>query len=410
MAHIAKYKASAVGKLCAHYNRWQGIDNPNVSRENIDKSRTHLNYTLGVYEKDGKRFIGKVRGSASWATVKGRIDAVNARAKAEGKRATRKDAVVMADMVVTLPPNVPPEDAYKFFWNSYQYIADRVGRGNLMGGYVHMDETTPHMHVPFTPILDGRFNYKKMCDRKFYKTFHKGLGDRLEQKMGYRPEVELSEETRAQRVYTSRTKDIDKVRGAVDRAVVQPAEEEAARIVADAQARADALVRDAETRRDELVAQVADGERRLSDVRMQVDEETDRLECLRQRADGVARDVAELEPIAADVRRFEGAGRAERGAILDEIAARCDGLRGRVEQVVEGIRGAVGRLEVAIADLSRKLAPRSARMTTRALKRDLAALEKDMSPVTLASEARDAARASNARRGNVPQRDRGQSR
>lgn len=48
MAHIAKYKASAVGKLCAHYNRWQGIDNPNVSRENIDKSRTHLNYTLGV--------------------------------------------------------------------------------------------------------------------------------------------------------------------------------------------------------------------------------------------------------------------------------------------------------------------------------------------------------------------------
>ena len=37
-------------------------------------------------------------------------------------------------------------------------------------------------------------------------------------------------------------------------------------------------------------------------------------------------------------------------------------------------------------------------MTTRALKRDLAALEKDMSPVTLASEARDAARASNALR------------
>lgn len=335
MAHIAKYKASAVGKLCAHYNRWQGIDNPNVSRENIDKSRTHLNYTLGVYEKDGKRFIGKVRGSASWATVKGRIDAVNARAKAEGKRATRKDAVVMADMVVTLPPNVPPEDAYKFFWNSYQYIADRVGRGNLMGGYVHMDETTPHMHVPFTPILDGRFNYKKMCDRKFYQTFHKGLGDRLEQKMGYRPEVELSEETRAQRVYTSRTKDIDKVRGAVDRAVVQPAEEEAARIVADAQARADALVRDAETRRDELVAQVADGERRLSDVRMQVDEETDRLECLRQRADGVARDVAELEPIAADVRRFEGAGRAERGAILDSIAARCAGAARAARAAIE---------------------------------------------------------------------------
>lgn len=356
MAHIAKYKASAVGKLCAHYNRWQGIDNPNVSRENIDKSRTHLNYTLGVYEKDGKRFIGKVRGSASWATVKGRIDAVNARAKAEGKRATRKDAVVMADMVVTLPPNVPPEDAYKFFWNSYQYIADRVGRGNLMGGYVHMDETTPHMHVPFTPILDGRFNYKKMCDRKFYQTFHKGLGDRLEQKMGYRPEVELSEETRAQRVYTSRTKDIDKVRGAVDRAVVQPAEDEAARIVAAAREEAAALLNDAEARKAELVTEIADKEgdlaeldSQLEDVKLDIEDEQDRLECLRQRADGVARDVAELRPIAAEVRGWEAAGKAERGAILDNIAVKCDGLASRIRAGVAGIRIKVEELRSRIS-------------------------------------------------------------
>lgn len=342
MAHIAKYKASAVGKLCAHYNRWQGIDNPNVSRENIDKSRTHLNYALGVYEKNGKRFIGKVRGSASWATVKGRIDAVNARAKAEGKRATRKDAVVMADMVVTLPPNVPPEDAYKFFWNSYQYIADRVGRGNLMGGYVHMDETTPHMHVPFTPILDGRFNYKKMCDRKFYQTFHKGLGDRLEQKMGYRPEVELSEETRAQRVYTSRTKDIDKVRGAVDRAVVQPAEDEAARIVAAAREEAAALLSEAEVRKAELVTEIADKEgdlaeldSQLEDVKLDIEDEQDRLECLRQRSDGVARDIEELQPIATEVRGWEAAGKAERGAILDSIAARCAGAARAARAAIE---------------------------------------------------------------------------
>lgn len=356
MAHIAKYKASAVGKLCAHYNRWQGIDNPNVSRENIDKSRTHLNYTLGVYEKDGKRFIGKVRGSASWATVKGRIDAVNARAKAEGKRATRKDAVVMADMVVTLPPNVPPEDAYKFFWNSYQYIADRVGRGNLMGGYVHMDETTPHMHVPFTPILDGRFNYKKMCDRKFYQTFHKGLGDRLEQKMGYRPEVELSEETRAQRVYTSRTKDIDKVRGAVDRAIVEPAQQEADRIVAAAKEEAAALLQDAEAQKADLVAQIADRrgdlaelDSQLEDVKLDIADEEDRLECLRQRADGVARDVAELRPIAAEVRGWEAAGKAERGAILDNVAVKCDGLASRIRTAVAGIKLKVEELAERIA-------------------------------------------------------------
>lgn len=106
---------------------------------------------------------------------------------------------------------------------------------NMMGGYVHKDEVlkdgTPardHMHVPFTPILDGRFNYKQMCPRSFYQSMHKELGDYLEGRMGYRPAIELDEETRAQRVYTDKSVDIDKVRCAVDKAVVEPAKDEAA--------------------------------------------------------------------------------------------------------------------------------------------------------------------------------------
>lgn len=342
MAHIAKYKATSVGHMLAHYRR----DRSSLERDNIDPERIKNDLVVGHYtNKDGKLVVGRVEpreGEPNWGTVESRIERVNEAQKAAGKRATRKDAVVMADVVVTLPDNVRKGDEDRFFRLTYWYLSKKFGIDNMMGGYVHKDEVlkdgTPardHMHVPFTPILDGRFNYKKMCPRSFYQSMHKELGDYLEGRMGYRPAIELDEETRAQRVYTDKSVDIDKVRGAVDRAVVQPAEEEAARIVADAQARADALVRDAETRRDELVAQVADGERRLSDVRMQVDEETDRLECLRQRADGVARDVAELEPIAANVRRFEGAGRAERGAILDSIAARCAGAARAARAAIE---------------------------------------------------------------------------
>lgn len=349
MAHIAKYKATSVGHMLAHYRR----DRSSLERDNIDPERIKNDLVVGHYtNKDGKLVVGRVEpreGEPNWGTVESRIERVNEAQKAAGKRATRKDAVVMADVVVTLPDNVRKGDEDRFFRLTYWYLSKKFGIDNMMGGYVHKDEVlkdgTPardHMHVPFTPILDGRFNYKKMCPRSFYQSMHKELGDYLEGRMGYRPAIELDEETRAQRVYTDKSVDIDKVRCAVDRAVVQPAEEEAARIVADAQARADELVRDAETRRDELVAQVADGERRLSDVRMQVDEETDRLECLRQRADGVARDVAELEPIAADVRRFEGAGRAERGAILDSIAARCAGAaraaRAAIEELGDRIR------------------------------------------------------------------------
>lgn len=342
MAHIAKYKATSVGHMLAHYRR----DASSMERDNIDPKRVENDMVVGHYtNKDGRLVVGRVvprEGEPNWGTVERRIERVNEAQKAAGKRATRKDAVVMADVVVTLPDNVRKGDEDRFFRLTYWYLSNKFGIDNMMGGYVHKDEVlkdgTPardHMHAPFTPILDGRFNYKQMCPRSFYQSMHKELGDYLERCLGYRPEVELGEDTRARRVYTDKSVDIDRVRGAVDKAVVEPAQQEAERIVAAARAQAATIVRDAETRRDELVAQVADGERRLSDVRMQVDEETDRLECLRQRADGVARDVAELEPIAADVRRFEGAGRAERGAILDSIAARCAGAARAARAAIE---------------------------------------------------------------------------
>ena len=240
MAHIAKYKAPSVGHMLAHYRR----DESSLGRENIDPTRTKDNYTLGLDDRDGK--VGAMDGiEPNWATVEGRIEGVNKAAKAAGKRAVRKDAVVMADVVVTLPENVRKEDEFKFFGYTYWFLIQKLGKENMMGGFVHRDEVRKdgspvrdHMHVPFTPILDGRFNYKKMCPRSFYQTMHGELGDYLEKRMGYRPEVELGDETRAMRVYADKSADIDKVRGAVDRAVVQPAEEEAARIVADAQARA----------------------------------------------------------------------------------------------------------------------------------------------------------------------------
>lgn len=359
MAHIAKYKAASCGHMLAHYRR----DASSLGRENIDPTRTKDNYTLGLDDRDGKvRALNGIE--PNWATVEGRIEGVNEAAKAAGKRAVRKDAVVMADVVVTLPENVRKGDEGKFFGYTYWFLLQKLGKENMMGGFVHRDEVRKdgspvrdHMHVPFTPILDGRFNYKKMCPRSFYQSMHKELGDYLEERLGYRPEVELGEETRAQRVYTDKSVDIDKVRGAVDRAVVRPAEDEAARIVAAAEEEAAALLKEAETRRDELVAQVADGERRLLDVRMQVDEEADRLECLRQGARAIERDVAELEPIAADVRRFEGAGRAERGAILDSIAARCAGA-------ARAARAAIEELGDRIWALMR---PRKAQRTERSL-------------------------------------------
>lgn len=351
MAHIAKYKATSVGHMLAHYRR----DASSLERDNIDPKRTKDNMVVAHYtNKDGQLVVGRVvprEGEPNWGTVERRIERVNEAQKAAGKRATRKDAVVMADVVVTLPDNVRKGDEDRFFRLTYWYLSNKFGIDNMMGGHVHKDEVlkdgTPardHMHVPFTPILDGRFNYKKMCPRMFYQNMHRELGDYLEKRLGYRPEVELAEETRAQRVYTDKSVDIDKVRGAVDRAVVRPAEDEAARIVAAAKEEAAALLNEAELRKAELVTEIAEREGELEDVMVDIEDATDRLECLRQRANGVARDVEELRPVAAEVRRWEDAGKAERGSILDSIAARCAGAARAIGRAVEELRDRIWAL------------------------------------------------------------------
>ena len=371
MAHIAKYKATSVGHMLAHYRR----DASSMERDNIDPKRVKNDMVVGHYtNKDGRLVVGRVvprEGEPNWGTVQRRIERVNEAQKAAGKRATRKDAVVMADVVVTLPDNVRKGDEDRFFRLTYWYLSNKFGIDNMMGGFVHKDEVlkdgTPardHMHVPFTPILDGRFNYKKMCPRMFYQNMHRELGDYLEKRLGYRPEVELAEETRAQRVYTDKSVDIDKVRGAVDRAVVRPAEDEAARIVAAAKEEAAALLNEAELRKAELTQQIEDRQgdlaeldSQLEDVRMDIAGEEDRLECLRQRADGVARDVEELRPVAAEVRRWKDAGKAERGSILDSIAARCAGAARAIGRAVEELGDRIWAL----------MRPRKAQRTERGL-------------------------------------------
>lgn len=433
--------------MLAHYRR----DPSSLGRDNIDPARVGMDYTLSFDPADGR--VKEMEGvEPNWATVEGRIDRVNERAKAEGKRAVRKDAVVMADVVVTLPENVRQEDAGAFFGWTYCFLADRLGRANMLGGFVHRDEVRTdgspvrdHMHAAFTPILDGRFNFKKMCPRTFYQSLHKDLGDYLEQHLGYRPEIELEDGKRARKALGKVDKrDIDAARAEI----LAPVEKKAGEIVANATDKADranrARKRDearARTAREDLAevagqvdekrSQAAEIDRQIAEKMAQIDQldgeisekielrnevgdnlkrEQRRLESVRQTAGRLEEDVEKLEAIASLTERFDHAGRFEKRGMLDEIAARCDGLRGRVEQVVEGIRGAVGRLEVAIADLARKLAPRSARMTTKALKRDLAALEEDMSPRARALDATRAARAYDARHGNGPQRSYGQSR
>lgn len=380
------------------------------------------------------------------------------------KRKIRDNQVRAMGFIVSTNEALPDEETAKEFLDrSVQWFGARYGYENLLAAQIHLDEGTPHVHIWIAPVIHGEDGHDRLCAKELFapdkrrknaegkwEVTAQGTMSRLQEDFWeqvakpYGYERPLRHELRAKGY---RSLDAYKVQVGTTRALkseietLEGARDKAKHGAITAKRELDGLEQlrveshvklGAVTAKvDEKRAQAAEIDRKIAEKMAEIDRldgeigekielrnevgddlqrESARLESVRQAAGRLEEDVEELEAIASLADQFDHAGRFEKRGILDEIAARCDGLRGRVEQVVEGIRGAVGRLEVAIEDLARKLAPRSARMTTRALKRDLAALEKDMSPVTLASEARDAARASNARRGNVPRRDRGQSR
>ncbi len=66
----------------------------------------------------------------------------------------------------------------------YRFMSERFGEENIVGCYVHLDETTPHMHLTLLPIQDGKFAFKKMFagkDKYEFSMRTKMLHDALSQ-------------------------------------------------------------------------------------------------------------------------------------------------------------------------------------------------------------------------------------
>ena len=61
----------------------------------------------------------------------------------------------MVDWVVTLPQSFDG-DEQDFFQETYKFLNDRYGKENVISAYVHMDETTPHMHYAFVPVVEDK--------------------------------------------------------------------------------------------------------------------------------------------------------------------------------------------------------------------------------------------------------------
>lgn len=83
------------------------------------------------------------------------------------KKAVRKDAIVMAQVLVTSDKeffkDMTLKDQHHFFFESSKFLIERYGRENFISATVHMDEKTPHMHFNFVPVTsDGRLSAKSL--------------------------------------------------------------------------------------------------------------------------------------------------------------------------------------------------------------------------------------------------------
>lgn len=222
-------------------------------------------------------------------------------------RKVRKDAVVLVEGVMTASPEFfdgkSRDEVMAFFRDGFDFVKSEVGEGNMVHFTVHMDESTPHAHFGFTPIKDGTLSWKNYFDGR---DALRGWQDRFFEKVSKPWGLERGEKD------TGRThKDAAQMR------------------------------RDAEREIKEL---------------------DKRKECLRQRTEAEAAEVAGLDRAIAEA-ELQPARQTLGESARTLFKARGDADReGSLGSEIEGLRSRIGELEQAnhgarerVAELDRKL-------------------------------------------------------
>ncbi len=149
ICNLKKLKKDAVTGLEEENERDETYkaDNPQ-----IDNSRTKYNYHLAT--PSGKYLD----------VIEGRIANLNL------KRKVRSDAVYLVSLVLGASPEFfkvsTTEKQYAFFHDCVKFFQDKYGEENVLSAVVHLDETTPHLHLNLIPIVNGKLCAKDLFDRQ----------------------------------------------------------------------------------------------------------------------------------------------------------------------------------------------------------------------------------------------------
>lgn len=178
VVHMMKIKSGAVGGIQSHNNR----EHEPKTNPDVDMSRSEDNYDLiscDNYKRSIKEKLSNL---------------------VESSRTVRKDAVVVCNFIVTSDNEtmnaLGADRQREFFQDSVKWFSDRYGADRVLNATVHMDETTPHLHIGVMPITqDGRLSAKAIFTKTEMKAIQTEFARDVGEKYGLERGVEGSERT-----------------------------------------------------------------------------------------------------------------------------------------------------------------------------------------------------------------------
>lgn len=110
-----------------------------ISNEDIDLKKTHLNYDLVQSDLN------------LYQRVKSRVDEL----KKSGSR-VQKNSVVDYSNILTVSKEQSEiwgtERTRDYFETCYKFFCNEFGKENVVSAKIHLDESSPHMHLHFVPV------------------------------------------------------------------------------------------------------------------------------------------------------------------------------------------------------------------------------------------------------------------
>ena len=184
MANYEKFERGDYG-LFAHCERKKDEFGNYITfgNERIDPTRTHLNYNLCPDHREQREILearlsdpnikcmnrADVKVFGSWCvtlpTHAPDFDD-NGAIIYEEKEVHHKDGTVTMENVPKMHEIFfDDEQTKEFFCMTYEFLKNRYGEENVISAYVHYDETTPHMHFLFMPVIEDKNWNEKHPDK-----------------------------------------------------------------------------------------------------------------------------------------------------------------------------------------------------------------------------------------------------